>query len=106
MIFATPGSVIFGVKEIRESLKDVVRRYGIHFKPFYAPVKIDAENQIVTFKGVGTGENKCVLNEDNALREVMSGESIIEMPFDMLHIAPPQTAPKFIKESGLVDASG
>lgn len=106
VIFATPGSVIFGVKEIRESLMDVVHRYGIHFKPFYAPVKIDAENQIVTFKGVGTGENKCVLNEDNALREVMSGESIIEMPFDMLHIAPPQTAPKFIKESGLVDASG
>ena len=28
------------------------------------------------------------------------------MPFDMLHLAPPQTAPKFVKESTLVNAAG
>ncbi|WP_397363023.1 FAD/NAD(P)-binding oxidoreductase [Olleya sp. R77988] len=106
VVFATPGSVIFGVKEIRESLMQVVSKYGIHFKPFYAPVKIDGENQMVTFKGVGTGENKCVINEDNELRETMSGESIIEMPFDMLHLAPPQRAPDFIKNSSLVNDAG
>ncbi|MCB0398357.1 MAG: NAD(P)/FAD-dependent oxidoreductase [Winogradskyella sp.] len=106
VVFATPGSVIFGVKEIRESLMQVISKYGIHFKPFYAPIKIDGENQVVTFRGVGTGENKCVINEDNELREVMSGESIIEMPFDMLHLAPPQTAPKFVKESSLVNDAG
>ena len=106
VVFATPGSVAFGVKEIRETLMQVISRYGIHFKPLYAPIKIDGENQIITFKSVGNGENKCVINEDNALREVMSGESIIEMPFDMLHIAPPQTAPKFIKESNLVNEAG
>jgi len=106
VVFATPGSVIFGVKEIRETLMQVISRYGIHFKPFYAPIKIDGDNQIVTFRGVGTGENKCVINEDNELREIMSGESIIEMPFDMLHLAPPQTAPKFIQESPLVNDAG
>jgi len=106
VVFATPGSVIFAVKEIKETLMQVISRYGIHFKPFYAPIKIDGNNQIVTFRGVGTGENKCVINEDNELREIMSGESIIEMPFDMLHLAPPQTAPKFIQESPLVNDDG
>ena len=28
------------------------------------------------------------------------------MPFDMLHLAPPQTAPKFVKESPLVNEAG
>ena len=106
VVFATPGSVIFGVKEIRESLMQVISKYGIHFKPFYTPIKIDGANQIVTFKVVGTGENTCIINQDNELKETMSGESIIEMPFDMLHLAPPQTAPKFVKESPLVNDAG
>ncbi len=106
VVFATPGTVAFGVKEIRETLMDVIQRYGIHFKPNYAPVKIDGENRVVTFKLTAAGENKCVVNQDNDLGEVLFGESKIEMPFDMLHLAPPQTAPKFIKESPLVDASG
>lgn len=56
VIFATPGSVIFGVKPIRETLMKVIGRYGINFKPFYAPFKIDAENQIAYFKHVAPDE--------------------------------------------------
>ena len=36
----------------------------------------------------------------------MSGEEHIEIPFDMLHLAPPQAAPKFIRESTLANAGG
>lgn len=106
VVFATPGSVIFGVKPIAETLMEVIHRYGIHFKPFYAPTKIDGENRIVTFKAVHPDENMCVVNEGNVLSETLSGESVIEMPFDMLHLAPPQTAPKFVKESSLVNEAG
>ena len=106
VVFATPGSVIFGVKEIKQTLEQVIARYGIHFKPFYAPVKIDAENQVITFKQVQAGENQCVLNENADLGEKASGESFIEMPFDMLHLAPPQTAPDFIKNSVLANEGG
>jgi sulfide:quinone oxidoreductase len=106
VVLAMPGSVIFGVKPIAETLMEVIHRYNIHFKPFYAPVKIDGENRIVTFKSVAPSENQCVVNEGNVLNETMSGSSSIEMPFDMLHLAPPQTAPKFIKESPLVNEAG
>ncbi|MCB9189391.1 MAG: NAD(P)/FAD-dependent oxidoreductase [Flavobacteriales bacterium] len=105
VIFATPGGVIFGVKPVRETLEKVIANYGIHFKPHYAPVKIDVANKVVTFKWTQTGENQCVVNEDK-LGEKMSGEQIIEMPFDMLHLAPPQAAPAFIKNSELANAAG
>ncbi len=106
VIFATPGSVIFGVKEIKTTLTKVLERYDIHFKPFYAPFKIDAEKKIIYFKNTATGENQSVIAENNPLGEKMTGEAVIEIPFDMLHLAPPQTAPKFVKESVLVNDAG
>ncbi len=106
VVFATPGSVIFGIKPIRQTLNKVLHRYDIHFKPFYAPFKIDAEKQIIYFKNTAKDENECMITEDNDLGEHMVGDTVIEMPFDMLHLAPPQTAPKFVKESTLVNDSG
>ncbi|PQB03530.1 NAD(P)/FAD-dependent oxidoreductase [Aureitalea marina] len=105
-VFATPGSVIFGVKPIRDTLTKVLDRYDIHFKPFYAPFKIDSDNQIIYFKHTAQGENKCVIYEDNELGESLSGEAIIEMPYDMLHLAPPQAAPEFIRNSDLSNEAG
>lgn len=105
VIFATPGSVIFGVKPVRETLEKVISNYGMYFKPHYAPIKIDADKKIVTFKWVDSGENQCVVNEDK-LGEKMSGEQIIEMPFDMLHLAPPQKAPDFVRNSVLANDAG
>ncbi|WP_108809431.1 NAD(P)/FAD-dependent oxidoreductase [Aquimarina spinulae] len=106
VIFATPGSVIFGVKPIRETLMKVIGRYGIHFKPFYAPHKIDAENKFIYFRHVAPEENKCVINEDTTIGEVSTDDNIIKLPFDMLHIAPPQAAPKFVRTSSLVNDAG
>ena len=106
VVFATPGSVIFGVKPIAETLMKVIHRYNIHFKPFYAPVKIDGENREVTFKSVAPDENDCVVNEGNILGETMEGSAHIVMPFDMLHLAPPQRAPDFVKDSVLSNDAG
>jgi len=62
VVFATPGTVIFGVPQVAKTLMKVIHRYGIHFKPFYAPVKIDAEKREVTFKSVNPEENNCLVN--------------------------------------------
>ncbi|MEL6538531.1 MAG: FAD/NAD(P)-binding oxidoreductase [Bacteroidota bacterium] len=106
VIFATPGSVIFGVKEIAKTLTRVLNRYQMHFRPFYNPVKIDAENQVATFQWAGQGENQCIVNEGGDLKERLAGEAKIEIPFDMLHLAPPQAAPSFVRESTLANAGG
>lgn len=106
VVFATPGTVIFGIKRIADTLMKVIHRYNVHFKPFYAPVKIDADKKIVYFKSVAPDDNNCIVNEGNVLGEKQQGNSLIEMPFDLLHLAPPQTAPKFVKESVLVNEAG
>ena len=106
VIFATPGSVIFGLKRIANTLNKVINRYGMHFRAFYAPVKIDAEKKIVTFKYVDPDDNECIIKKDNEIKEKLSGESFIEIPYDMLHLAPPQAAPKFIRESKLANEAG
>ena len=109
VIFATPGSVIFGVKVIAQTLMKVISRYGIHFRPLYAPVKIDADKKIIYFKGSLVGENKCVVNEGKencVVGEVQADDSLVEIPFDLLHLAPPQRAPDFIVKSSLVNDAG
>lgn len=94
--FATPGTVIFGVKEIADTLMEVINRYGIDFKPFHAPIKIDSDKKMVYFKNL----------DGHPSNEGQSENTISEMPFDLLHLAPPQTAPTFISESMLANESG
>ncbi len=106
VIFATPGTVIFGVKEIRETLEKVIDRYGIHFRAYYSPVKIDAENQIITFRYVKPDTDAYSVESPNVINEKNAGENTIEMPFGMLHLAPPQGPPDFVSKSVLANADG
>lgn len=106
LVFATPGSVIFGVPEIKATLEKVIDRYGIDFKPFHAPVKIDAKNKKVYFKNTSPEGEFTPPAKDNPLGAKLTKDKLLEVPFDMLHLAPPQTAPTFIKESNLVNENG
>jgi len=101
VVFATPGSVIFGVPDFAQTLTKVLQRKNIHFKPFYAISKIDVANKEVHFTNAKPGENSCVVNEGNGLSERTEGDSAYVLPFDLLHLAPPQSAPDFIKNSPL-----
>lgn len=83
--FALPGGVIFGVKEVAETLMKVIHRYHIDLKTLHGLFKIDPVNKIAYFK-----------NEDR----------IVEIPFNFLHLAPPQEAPRFIKNSVLANETG
>lgn len=106
LVFATPGSVIFGVEPFRFALEDVIRKKGIIFKPFYNPARIDPVKKEIHFKWSKPGDNHCVITEDQGLGEKVEGEGTIVMKYDMLHLAPPQSAPDFVRNSPLAYADG
>ncbi len=106
VIFATPGSVIFGVQPIRNTLMKVINRYGIHFKPFYSPFKIDVQQKIIYFKNTAKDENECIVTENKNNSESIISNKVTAISFDMLHIAPPQAVPKFIRNSILANENG
>lgn len=99
VIYATPGSVIFGVKEFATTLNKIIQDRDIITKFFYAPVAIDSAKKEIHFRWAKPGDNQCVVTEDNILQERIEGDAEIVMPYDMLHLAPPQSAPDFIKKS-------
>ncbi|MBX3239119.1 MAG: NAD(P)/FAD-dependent oxidoreductase [Chitinophagaceae bacterium] len=103
VIFATPGTVIFGVKQVADTLTHVLHRYHVDFRPFHSPVKIDADSRRAFFKITGGNPE---IKIDNTTGEKMEEDSIISIPFDLLHLAPPQTAPAFVKTSALANAAG
>ncbi len=106
VVLAMHGSVIFGVKIVAETLMQKVQEYGIHLKLGIAPIKIDSDKKTILFKNVLPNENQCVVNEDPKLKTHKIDESRIEMPFDFLHLAPPQTTHQFVKDSGITNAQG
>lgn len=81
MVLPTPG--MFGVPVFAKELEKVVADYGIKVH-FNAELEsLDNEQRIATFKS---------MNDD--------GEGF-ELPFDMLHVVPHQSAPDWIKQSPL-----
>ena len=106
VIFATPGTTIFGVPEIRTTLEKVLDRYGIIFKPFYAPFKIDPDKKLIYYKYNAPEEKWIDVPSDNTLGEKEIEDDVRIIPFDFLHLAPPQKAPEFISESSLSNEKG
>lgn len=106
--FPMPGSVIFGVPEFAKTLMKVVDRYGIELRFFHKLTKIDAEKRQVHFKI--TAETSmiagCFYALNPAIKDLDPSETDVILEFDLLHLAPPQTAPRFIQESKLAYADG
>lgn len=87
--FRLPGAALFGVADYVPALMEYVRTYGIHLHFAERLIAVDGARRIATFS-VATPD----------------GDKIEEVPFDMLHVVPPQTAPDFIRSSPLADAAG
>lgn len=120
IVFATPGTVIFGVPEIRRTLMEVVDRKGINLRFHHKLVELDAEQQIAWYELTkDPAVNGCTLmagedfkqlegtfihNHKDVKVTVKGGRYGIH--YDMLHTAPPSVAPKFVKESVLVNEAG
>lgn len=85
--FYTAGKSLFGVPYYREALEKVAQSYHIDLKTEHDLVEVDGKNNEAVFKNLATGE-------------------LVRKRFDIMHVTPPQRAPKFIEESGLAAADG
>lgn len=121
VIFATAGSIIFGVKEIAATLMEVVDRKDINLRFHHKLVEVDAQNQIAWYelnKDISAGgcvvmagedENNCIDEEfqyNYKDVKVTHKDGRYGIHYDMLHTAPPSVAPKFVQQSDLVNEQG
>jgi len=83
--FYTSGSIIFGVKKYADTLNKVIARYGIQPHFLHNLVEVKPESKQAVFD---------VYEQGKVVGQVTEA-------FEMLHIAPPQSAPDFIKNSPL-----
>ncbi len=108
VIFATPGSVIFGVKDFAQTLMKVVNRNNIVLKYFHKLERIDPVEKKAYYRLTTTDDSQCVsVNDDsNQIGEEIEGEAMMAIKYDMLHLAPPQSAPDFVKKTKLAHQDG
>lgn len=88
--FNTAGAVLFGVAAYVPALMEYIKRYGAHLNFESKLVAIDGGAKIATFE-----------RKDGA-----GGVKRVEEGFDMIHVVPPQVAPKFVRSSPLAAKSG
>ena len=106
VVYATPGTVIFGTPEFAEELNRIIRRKRVHFKPFYKPVRIDPDRQEVTFQVTKPDTKVLDADMDPSVGERLVEPNMVTIRYDMLHLAPPQSAPDFIKTSPFAHREG
>lgn len=106
MIYATPGSCVIGVQPFRKRLEQLVEEKNILFKPFHTPEKIDAKDKTVTFRYSKAGEEGFSLNPSEEIGEKALSEEETVIPYDLLHIAPPQRPVALIRNSVLAHKDG
>jgi sulfide:quinone oxidoreductase len=102
IIFATPGTVIFGVEPYKSALQKIVRERNIHTFFFHKLVEIRPEQQEALYevtKEEHIPDVKDPVNQKLGIRIEQDGRVVI--PFNFLHTAPPQSAPDFVKNSPL-----
>lgn len=102
--FFTPGGVIFGVEVFANVLKKVIKRKDIKVKFKHELVEIDGEEKIAYFKvDQDTPSITTIDDAENKLKAQRTEDGLLAVPFDMIHVTPPQSAPDFIKNSPLAD---
>jgi len=83
VIYGSATPAIYSVKEFAAVLNQVVERYGIDTRFGHDLVEIRPQSREAIFAKKSAGER-------------------VTIQYDMLHVAPPQSAPDFIRQSPLV----
>lgn len=99
VVFATPGTTIFGLPEIKKTLMEVVDRKDINLRFGYNLVRVDGANRIAWYR---FADHMSEYNHKEIKTE-KEGD-LTGIYYDMLHTAPPSVAPEFVRNSTLVNA--
>lgn len=102
VMYALPGGVIFGVKPVAETLMKVVDRKDINLRFGHQLVKVDGEKQIAWYK-IADGANPEYNHKDV---EMSQDGDLVGIHYDMMHLAPPQRAFDFIRNSPFATDAG
>jgi sulfide:quinone oxidoreductase len=89
MIGAFASKAIFGIPMFAKAIEPILARKQIDFRPHHDLIALSPEDKMAVFR-------------------VTHGETTQDMviPYDMIHVTPPQSAPDFIKTSPLAHAEG
>ncbi len=87
VIFASGGASIFAVAKYAATLNKVIERKGIDARFRHELVEIRAASKEAVFEHLDTHET-------------------VVIPYDMIHVTPPQSAPDFVKRSNLANEAG
>jgi sulfide:quinone oxidoreductase len=87
VIFGTAGAGIFSVAKYAEALKKVIARKGIDVRYRHDLVEIRPESKEAVFQHLDSGD-------------------LIAMPYEMIHVTPPQSSPDVVKRSPLANEAG
>jgi sulfide:quinone oxidoreductase len=87
VIYAASGPGIFGVQKYARALTKVVQRKNIETMFRHNLIAVDATKKQAIFKQLDKGDE-------------------VAVPFELLHVTPPQSAPDVIKQSRLANADG
>jgi sulfide:quinone oxidoreductase len=90
--FATPSNRLFGIVAYASTINKVAKRKNIEGKFGYSLVEIRPDEREAVFS---------VKRESKNGDEVVTKESREVLPYDLLHVVPPMSAPDFIQESPL-----
>lgn len=87
VIFASAAPSIYGVEKYAATLRKVVERKGIETRFRHNLIEVRPETKEAVFEQLETGET-------------------VVIPYDLLHVTPPQSAPDVVKRSPLAAESG
>lgn len=85
--FGIAGAAIFSVKKYADTLTKVIARKGIDVRFRHDLTEIRPETKEAVFTHLDSGD-------------------LITLPYDFIHVTPPQSAPDFIKQSPLANEAG
>jgi sulfide:quinone oxidoreductase len=110
VIYAFPGTVVFGVEPFKKRLYEINEERGIVLKHGYDLIKIDGPNKKAYYKRKleknGDGGPITMHDDNNEIKEQKTDDDTYIIDFDVCHLAPPQRAFKWIQESKLAHQEG